>query len=401
MKLNRVVITGIGVVSPLGCNTEKMFNNLLDGKTNFSMPRGFKREFDGKEKLVSYVSDDYSGQCRKYGVTQEYTNRSYALLACKQAIESACLQGNRDILASADLHIGTSEGYSFDNLEYMNCDEGELCEYMKGKHPSEQLSEIASEIGIKGEVMAFPVACSGGNVAISISAKKIRYGQKNICIAGGVDHLNETAYTTFHCLGALSETSCKPFDKRRDGITVGEGAGFLVLESLEHARNRRAKIFAEVKGYDISCDAYHLTTPDAEGIMASESMRKAMEMAGSKPEDISFISPHGTGTLSNDQQEANAIFRIFGDLAPRIPVSAIKSMLGHCMGAASAIEAVVAACSIASGKIPQTVNFEHPDDSFPCSIKLNDYGDVTVTEVLSTSFAFGGNISSVVFSKFN
>lgn len=400
MAEHRVVITGLGVVSPLGCNVDKLFSNLMVGKTNFSKPNNLMRKYEGGERLVSYVSEDYIRQCKRYGVFPEYTNVGYTILACKQAIENAGLDNKKEMLGNADLHIGTSESYAFDVMNYMKCPDSDVETYLQGNHPAENLSFIASELGLKGEVISFPVACSGGNVAISTCAKKIKYGYKDICIAGGVDHIGENSYSTFHCLGALSRTSCKPFDKDRDGITVGEGAGFLVLESLEHAELRGAKILAEVKGYNISCDAYHLTTPDINGIMASNSISKAMGMAGVKPQDISYISPHGTGTFSNDMQEANAIYSVFGSISSTIPVSAIKSMLGHCMGAASAIEAIVAACSIERNRIPETINVSHVDEAFPCGLMVNGYGERVVSVVLSTAFAFGGNISSVVFSKY-
>jgi 3-oxoacyl-[acyl-carrier-protein] synthase II len=181
---------------------------------------------------------------------------------------------------------------------------------------------------------------------------------------------------------------------------VGEGAGFLVLEELTHARKRGAEILAEVKGYNISCDAFHLTTPDINGIMAGHSMEKALKMAEIAPEDISYISPHGTGTYTNDLQEANAIFRIFGEQADKIPISAIKSMLGHCMASASAIEAIVATLSIAKNAIPETIHIRQVDNTFPCRLNLSGFSaGKTITSVLSNAFAFGGNICSIVIAK--
>jgi 3-oxoacyl-[acyl-carrier-protein] synthase II len=198
----------------------------------------------------------------------------------------------------------------------------------------------------------------------------------------------------------LSNSSCKPFDKKRDGITVGEGAGFLVLENLEHALKRGASILAEVIGYNIACDAYHLTTPDIQGIMASKSMEKAIMMSNISPSDISYISPHGTGTYSNDLQEANAIFKVFGEKGSTVPISAIKSILGHCMGSASAIEAIAITLSIVNNVIPKTINVDSTDSTFPCELNTTQYEDTNISTVLSNSFAFGGNICAVVFSKY-
>ena len=400
MTKHRVVITGLGVASPLGCNVNEMFSNLLQGKSHFAKPQGFKREYEGGVRLVSSISDDFSLTCEKYDIPPEHNLSCYTLIACKQAIESAGLKTEYKMLQRADLHLGTSESYSFDNMDYLNCPEKDIEEYLHGRYPAETLSFIASELNIKGEIISFPIACSGGNVAISTGAKKIKYGQKDICIVGSADHLSEKTYTTFHCLGALSDSSCKPFDKHRDGITVGEGAGFLVLERLEHAIERGVPILAEIIGYNISCDAYHLTTPDINGIMATKSIRKAMEMAGVTPPDISFVSPHGTGTYSNDLQEANALYNIFGDQSKTIPVSGIKSMLGHCMASASSLEAIAATVSIQRNKIPETINVHQIDDAFPCNLNTTHYSVRDVSTVLSNSFAFGGNICSIILTKY-
>ncbi|MFA7044012.1 MAG: beta-ketoacyl-[acyl-carrier-protein] synthase family protein [Bacteroidales bacterium] len=400
MNKHRVVITGLGVVSPLGCNVEKMFSNLLQGESHFQKPQNFLREYEGGLQLVSPVSDDYEKRCREYEVSIDHSISSYSLLACKQAIESAGLKNEEEMLQHADLHIGTSESYCFDNIDYIKCSGNDAKDYLKGRYPAETLSLIASELNIQGEALAFPIACSGGNVSISTGARKIKYGQKDICIVGSVDCISEKTYTTFHCLGALSPSSCKPFDKQRDGITVGEGAGFLVLENLEHAIQRGVPILAEVMGYNISCDAHHLTTPDINGMIATKSIRKALEMAEIKPEQISYISPHGTGTYSNDLQEANAIFRIFEGQSEDIPVSGIKSMLGHCMSAASSIEAIVATLSIQKNAIPETINTYQSDDSFPCKLNTANFSDRQVSAILSNSFAFGGNICSIVLAKY-
>jgi len=397
MKKKRVVITGLGVVSPLGCDVNDLFNNLLLGKSNFSKPKGLVREYEGGLKLVSTVSEDFEQKCLQYGLYPQQNIIGYTLLACKQAIESSGLSD--EMLQNADLHIGTSESYSFDNIDYFNCPEEYIDDYLYGRRPAETLSIIASDLNIKGETISFPIACSGGNVAISTGTKKIKYGQKDICIAGSVDQLSEKTYTTFHCLGALSNETCKPFDKQRDGITAGEGAGFLVLENLEHALERGAPILAEVLGYNISCDAYHLTTPESNGTMASASIQKAMNMAGIKSEDISYISPHGTGTYSNDLQEANAIFRIFGERTRSIPISGTKSMLGHCMASASSMEAIIATLSIQKNLIPNTINVSQVDDRFPCALSVNNFPDKEVSIVLSNSFAFGGNICSIILAK--
>lgn len=394
MGKRRVVVTGMGVVSPLGCRADVLFDNLVKGRNNFSHPQNMENSYIGNPGLASYVSDDYEERCKEYGLIQERSMVNYIKIACLQAINESKL--NKEQLNQTDLYAGSSLNHFFEK----NSLGDELFFKLHGLYETNLIADLASSLNIGGEITFFPVACSGGNVAISIGTKKIKYGKKKICIVGGADLFSDGIYSVFYSLNSISKSVSRPFDKERDGIIVGEGAAFLVLEELEYARQRGAHILAEILGYDISCDAYHIVTPDPEGKMASVSMENALKMAGKRPLDISYISPHGTGTHANDLQEARAIFRVFGKQGHSKPISAIKSMLGHCMAAASAIEAIISVMSIHKGIIPRTMNYIQDDDEFPCTLNINDYGATDISLVLSNSFAFGGNISCVVFSKF-
>jgi 3-oxoacyl-[acyl-carrier-protein] synthase II len=394
--MNRVVVTGMGIVSPLGCNVDSVFNNLMNGKSNFLISDQLKREYPEGKKRTSNVSSDFEDLCKSFGIQPVRNFSNYVKLAVLQAVKDAGLS-NDDI--DCDLFIGTCESATFERGGYFKTPINEIENYLEGEKPVDKIAELAFYMGVKGEVLSFPIACTGGNIAITVGAKKIMYGNSKMCIVGGADFLTDKIYSTFYNLGSLAKTHCKPFDKSRDGIVVGEGAAFIIIEDLMHALNRSANVYAEIKGFNISCDAHHLTTPDNEGKMASISIEKALRKAHIHPKDISYISPHATGTVANDLQEANALIRVFGKKISTIPISAIKSLLGHCMGAASAIEAIAIIKSIQTGEIPQTINSNDPDTDFLYPLMLRDFPPISVNTVLSNSYAFGGNICSVIFSK--
>lgn len=400
MKDRRVVITGIGVVSPLGCDANLLFNNLLIGKKNFSQSTSLKRNYPDSELLTSNVSNDFEEECASYNIPVKRSLVNYAKLAGKKALESANITSHP--LEEISMFIGTCDSYTFDPIEYANYKKDDIEIKFGNKLPYGFLSDIGKYLQIKGEIAAFPIACSSGNVAITVGTQRIKYYQDDICLVGGVDFLNDNIYSTFYCLDSISKSTCKPFDKTRDGIIIGEGAAFLVLESYENALKRGANILAEIIGYNISCDAHHLTTPNQNGTMSAVSILKALKMANISPEDIDYISPHATGTIANDLHEANAMYKVFGEKLSQKPISAIKSMLGHCMGAASAIEAVVSIVSLNKNRIPKTINSSGKDPNFPCDLNVCNYkSDNYINIILSNSFAFGGNICCVVFKKYN
>jgi 3-oxoacyl-[acyl-carrier-protein] synthase II len=217
-------------------------------------------------------------------------------------------------------------------------------------------------------------------------------------LAGGFDPFIRFAFTGFNQFSAVAPEKSRPFDKNRRGMMVAEGAGILVLESLEHALKRQAPIYAELLGYGLSCDAYHMTTGLVEGI--AECMRKAMKESGITIHDVDYISAHGTGTLANDKNECAALCEVFGPRCHEIPVSSIKSMLGHSMGAASAIEAIACALVVKNDLIPPTINFEAPDPECDVDCVPNKAKKQTVNIALNNAYAFGGNNASLVLKKY-
>jgi 3-oxoacyl-[acyl-carrier-protein] synthase II len=244
-----------------------------------------------------------------------------------------------------------------------------------------------------------PTACAAGNYAIGYAFDCIRSGTADTMLAGGSDAFSRIPYTGFARLGAIAPERCQPFDKNRQGMVPGEGAAVLVLEKADAARARGATIYAEVKGYGLSCDAHHMTAGHPEGDGAIRAMEAAIADAGVALDDVDYISAHGTGTPTNDRIESLALHRLFGDRAKSLPMSSIKSMLGHTMGAASAIEA--AACSLAlhTGIVPPTINYEEPDPECEVDCVPNQARTIDPRVVLNNAYAFGGNNASLCLAR--
>jgi 3-oxoacyl-[acyl-carrier-protein] synthase II len=242
-----------------------------------------------------------------------------------------------------------------------------------------------------------PTACAAGNYALAHASDAIRYGEATLMLAGGSDAFSRITYTGFARLGAIAPARCQPFDKLRKGMVPGEGAAILVLEHRDRAIARGAKIYAELVGYGLTCDANHMTAPHGDG--AARAMQIAMTDAGVRPDEIGYISAHGTGTAVNDRIETMAVKQAFGDAAYRVPMSSIKSMLGHTMGAASAIEAAACSLAVRDDRIPPTINFENPDPECDLDIVPNAARHVPVELSMNNAYAFGGNNASVIFRK--
>lgn len=259
---------------------------------------------------------------------------------------------------------------------------------------------IVSKLQLWGPKTTFMTACSSGGTAIGYARDLIRDGMANVMIAGGTEPLARTTYAAFNSLKAVDTEHCKPFDRNRQGMSLGEGAGMMVLEPLEHALERGARIHAEVLGYGVSCDANHMTAPDPEASGAVRCMQMALEDAGVDVSAVDYINAHGTATPANDRMETTGIKRVFGDRAYHIPVSSTKSMIGHTLGAAGAIEAVASVLAIAQGFIPPTIHRDVPDPECDLDYVTEGAREATLNIVLSNSFAFGGNNTSLVLGRY-
>jgi 3-oxoacyl-[acyl-carrier-protein] synthase II len=258
-------------------------------------------------------------------------------------------------------------------------------------------AHIASEFGFEGPNLVIPTACAAGNYALAHASDNIRNGEAEVMLAGGSDAFSRITYTGFARLGAIAPERCQPFDKNRKGMVPGEGAAILILERRDRALARGARIYAELVGYGLTCDANHMTAPQGDG--AARAMQIAMADAGVRPDEIGYISAHGTGTTVNDRVETAAVKQAFGDAAYRVPMSSIKSMLGHTMGAASAIEAAACTLAVRDDRIPPTIHHETADPDCDLDYVANQARQVPVELAMNNAYAFGGNNASVIFRK--
>lgn len=399
----RVVITGLGVISSIGIGWQEFWDSLLKGKSGISPISSFDTTnhftHNGGE-VKNFKADGFihPEKVRFYSRASQF-----AIAAAKLAMEDARLSyGNMSHLTVGTC-IGTTMG-SVQTIEIIN----ELTVIQKNREISNELisqvpthstpSAVAKEFNIAGPNMMFSTACAAGNYAIGWGIDLIKLGKADIVLAGGSDPLSKVAFTGFNQLSAVAPEKCQPFDKNRKGMMVAEGAGMLVLESLANALKRTADIYAEVLGYGLSCDAQHMTLPSVGGISCC--MAKALYEAGVKREEVDYISAHGTGTPANDRTECAAIRGFWGPLYKKIPVSSIKSMLGHTMGAASALEAIACALVIGNDIIPPTINYETPDPECDIDCVPNEARKHSVNIALNNSYAFGGNNASLVLKKY-
>jgi 3-oxoacyl-[acyl-carrier-protein] synthase II len=259
---------------------------------------------------------------------------------------------------------------------------------------------IATHLGLMGPKTTFMTACSSGATAIGYARDLIQTNQAPVVVRGGTEPLCRLTYAAFNALQAVDPEHCKPFDKNRQGLSLGEGAGIMVLEALAHARKRGARIYGEILGYGLSCDAHHMTAPDPEGGGAALAMRRALDDAGVPVEAVDYINAHGTATPANDLMETRAIKTVFGRRAHRIPISSTKSMIGHTLGAAGAIEGVASLLAIHHRFVPPTIHHRTPDPQCDLDFVAEGARSADLSVVLSNSFAFGGNNTVVVFGKF-
>ena len=399
----RVVITGLGVVSSIGIGWEPFWENLLQGTSGISPVTSFDTSghftHNGGE-IRNFRADEYISPA-----TLKILSRSsqFAITAAKLALKDADLSPEMLAEMVVGTCIGTTMG-SVQTSEIINqfmviegrMDFGNdlICQVPTHSTPA----AVSREFTLTGPNLMFSTACAAGNYAIGYGFDLIRLGRADLVLAGGSDPFSRVAFTGFNQFGAVAPEKCQPFDKNRRGMMVAEGAGILIIESLEHAIRRNARIYAEILGYGLSCDAHHMTLPSVEGV--TRCMLQALRQAGTGIHEIDYISAHGTGTLANDKTECAAIRDVFGPRTQRIPVSSIKSMLGHTMGAASALEAIACSLTVKNNMIPPTINYETPDPECDIDCVPNQAREQEVNIALNNSYAFGGNNASLVLRKF-
>jgi len=399
----RVVITGLGVISSIGTGWEEFWDNLLKGKSGISPVSSFDTtnhftHYGGEAK--NFKPEDHISNDRLNNLSRA---SQLALAAAKLAIKDANLSKNEISNMLAGTCIGTTMGsvQTVEKIDEIIVAKGynDINDNLLRQVPTHSTpSAIAQEFAMSGPNLMFSTACAAGNYAIGYAFDLIRFGRADIIITGGSDPLSKVAFTGFNQFSAVAPEKCQPFDKSRRGMMVAEGAGLVILESIESAVRRNTKIYAEILGYGLSCDAFHMTTSSQEGIVAC--MKKAIQETGITTDQVDYISAHGTGTLTNDRNESAAIRDVFGPYYKKIPVSSIKSMLGHTMGAASAIEAIACALSVKNDMVPPTINYETPDPECDIDCVPNQSRKHSVKIALNNSYAFGGNNACLVLKKF-
>lgn len=404
--MNRVVITGMGIVSPLGHKLPLFWNLLKLGTSSISALTKLDNSMFYQNNLLAAEIKDL--QLFIYDNFQSDAIR-YSVIAIDAAIEDANLRSIIDKSNNIGVIVGTTHGNyslieSFNqklNIESIELNRDEKKKY-KNIKPSTIPFYISKKFNLGGSSHIIGNVCSSGNSSLSEAYIRIKNGLTPIMIAGGVDSLSRISYTSLYNLQALTKKKCRPFDEDRDGTVVGEGAGFLILEELNHALKRKVKIYCEMRGFGYSCDAFHATRPDPHGLGLKIAIKNALDSSRLTHDEISYINAHGTGTKANDIQEISALKYIFGERLSQIPVISLKSMLGHSLGASSAIEAIACILSIYEQIIPPTINTENIDKSF--NLRLDTVQNVSrkakVNYVLNNSIGFGGNICCTIFGRY-
>jgi 3-oxoacyl-[acyl-carrier-protein] synthase II len=405
----RVVITGLGAITSLGHNVPDFWANLVAGRS------GVRRLtlFDPAEFASQIGAEVRDWEAAQHMDPKEARrNDRYAhfgFVAAKHAMSDSGIDPAREDLDRMGVMIGSGIGgmWTYENQLRVLAERGprkvspftipaligNMCAGL-----------VAIEFGARGPNFGLVSACATGTHAIGEAAHTIRRGDADVMIAGGAEAtITPFAYASFCAMKAMStrndepEKASRPFDRHRDGFIMGEGAGVLVLESLEHARARGARIYCELAGYAATSDAYHITQPDPEGKGLSMAMRRALVSASAAPTDIDYINAHGTSTSYNDKFETLAIKKIFGEHAAKVPISSTKSMTGHLLGAAGGIEAVICAKTIETGMIAPTINLDEPDPDCDLDYVPNVARAQPVRTVLSNNLGFGGQNAAVVF----
>ncbi|MFF8813517.1 beta-ketoacyl-[acyl-carrier-protein] synthase family protein [Streptomyces pactum] len=397
----RVVITGLGSVSSIGVGTAEFLSGLRSGKSAAKPITAFDTE--GFEHSVACEITDFDPARWITRTDPDTLGRAsqFSVSAARMAVADAGLPEERLRDAPCLISIGTTDGESRDLDQLVETEVRQGPEHMDPalarRVPAGRLSAaIAREFGLcRVEAVTLPTACAAGNYAIGYGFDAIRAGDVEFALCGGADALCRKTFTGFYRLGTIAPEKCRPFDADRQGILTGEGAGVLLLESLESALARGARIYAEVLGYGLNCDAHHPVAPDRDSVAAC--MQLALDNAGIKPGDVDFISAHGTGTRANDVTEAGAIRQIFGDEAPR--TVSIKSMIGHTMGAASALAAIGCALAITEGFIPPTINHRRTDPEVALDCVPNHAVEADLRVVQNNGLAFGGNNAVVILGR--
>jgi 3-oxoacyl-[acyl-carrier-protein] synthase II len=402
MNNRRVVVTGLGVVSSVGIGKDEFWKAIINGKSGISRVASFDTSdfrCHNAGEIKNFNPEDFIARRKVnfFGRTSQL-----AIAAASLALEDANRSMKNINQKKTGVIIGTTMGErpleeSIDEWVIKGADKVNKIKILQSS-ANNISANISIYLKIQGPNYLIPTACAAGNYAIGYGFDLISKGDLDCAVVGGADAFSKLAFSGFHRIYAMAPEKCQPFDKNRRGMLVGEGAAILILEPLESAMKRNTEIYAEILGYGLSCDAYHMTASDSDGI--EKVMLKALKDADIQRDEVDYISAHGTGTQGNDKNECAAIRKVFKDRYKTIPVSSIKSMLGHPMGAASAIEALACCLSVKEDIVPPTINFETKDPACDINCVPNKAKIKRVNIALNNGFAFGGNNSCLAIKKF-
>lgn len=410
----RVVITGLGAVTPIGNNVAAFWENLVAGKSGIDLIKAFDTT-DLKTKIAGEVKDfDYTMYVEKKEGRKMDRVAHFAVAVAKEAVADAKIDIAQENPTRLGVCVGTGIGgidtFLEQSLKYGEKGPGRISPFfIPMEIPNMPAAHIGIALGWKGPNTAIVTACATGTNCIGDAMRTIQYGDADVMIAGGVEAaVNPIAIAGFENMKALCTDNEKPteasrpFDKTRSGFVMGEGGGVLVLEELEHAKKRGAHIYAELAGFAMNTDAYHITAPDLSGEMPAACMAAAIKDAGLTPDDIDYINAHGTSTHRNDLNETVAAKKIFGERVYKVPMSSNKSMTGHLLGGAGGMEAVATVLTITNGIIPPTINYHEVDaeEGMDLDYVPNVARKQEVKAAMSNNFGFGGHNAVIVIKRY-
>lgn len=407
MRKNKVVVTGIGIITPIGTGIDSFWESSIKGISGISLIsrfdiEGYPTKIAGEIK--NFTPEEYMSEELANNLSR---SSQLGLVAAQMAVKDARL----DISNIDKNKIGVSIGLGAEVLSYYDektaIENNNYTLRTKPLRENKNVSNVISDFfGFSGQNLIVATACSSGNQAIGIARDMIKSGQADLVLTGGVEApLFPLYFASFCSLRIMSkrndhpEKASRPFDKERDGFVMGEGAGLLILEREEKAYERGAYIYGEIAGYGATSDAFHMTMPAKDRMQICKAMRLAIEDANLNINDIDYINAHGTSTVTNDSGETKAIKTVFGNTAYNIPISSTKSMTGHLIGAAGAVELISCILAIKNGVIPPTINLEHADPECDLDYVANSARKKEINTVMSNSFGFGGNNSTIIVKK--
>lgn len=414
--MRRVVITGIGLITPVGNDRQSSWQNLLAGKSG----AGPVTSFDTTKYKTTFGCEVKDWDATPYIDKRQLRHLDlflqFGVAAGLMAMDDAGYDGRRVPEGEEDrwgVYVGAGLGgiRTIESTFAKTLEKGPrhgfspyfVCDIITNLAPG--LLSIAT--GARGANMSHVSACSTGAHSIGEATRAIRHGYADAMLAGGCEStVSILGVGGFSAMRALStrndspETASRPFDKERDGFVIAEGAGVVVLEDLDHAKNRGARIYGEVAGYGATSDAFHMTMPAPEGAGAQRCMKQALDDATMNPDDIGYINAHGTSTPANDKNESAAIKAVFGEVAKKLPVSSTKSMTGHMLGASGGVEAAIAALAVHHGAVPPTINYQTPDPECDLDYVPNQAREIAVDAALSNSFGFGGTNATLIIRRY-